>query len=98
MGDFNLDFSQKFKIDFSHKHLFEDLELELGELNLQQIITSPTCSHTCLGIVKSSTLHHVYTTDSTDISNISYRESIFGDHRLIFFNLKITGKNLNFNY
>ena len=88
MGDFNLDDSKKFEIDYVHKHLFADMEEKFGPLSLIQLVKFPTWSRVINNVKKCSILDHVYTNDKTLVKNLSSFEPLGGDHLVVTFDLK----------
>ena len=92
-GDFNLDDSKKFAIDYHNHNLFNHLIEVFDPLGLEQLIDFPTWERVTIHGVKNSTLDHIYVKDCTLISTISSVKPNFGDHLLITFNLQ--GNELN---
>ena len=83
MGDLNLDYSQKDNADYRFSYMFDDFEVALGEFNLIQIIEFPTWSRIVNGVLRESTLDHVYLTDPSGCSSVESVKPCFGDHVLI---------------
>ena len=83
MGDLNLDYSQKDNADYRFSYMFDDFEVALGEFNLIQIIEFPTWSRIVNGVLRESTLDHVYLTVPSVCSSVESLKPCFGDHVLI---------------
>ena len=92
LGDFNLDESKKFNVDYVHRNLFQDLNETLADFDLLQIVNFNTWSRLVNGTLKSSILDHVYTSDVTNISNLNFHTPNFGDHFIVTFDI-IMNKN-----
>ena len=90
-GDFNLDDSKRFSLDYRNKLLFEHLNEICDELNLIQLIDQPTWKRIINNVEKKSVLDHVYVKDPNHVDNIEMHIPLFGDHNLITF--EITAKN-----
>ena len=87
-GDFNLDDSKKFSIDYQNHNLYNHLVEILEPLGLVQLIDFPTWERITVNGVKNSILDHLYVKDCTLISNITSLKPNFGDHLLLTFCLQ----------
>ena len=87
-GDFNLDDSKKFNINYSHHALFKLLIDSFDPLGLQQLITFPTWERFVINGFKTSILDHLYVKDCTLISNINSIKPDVGDHIIVTFCLE----------
>ena len=83
MGDFNLDDNQKNNTQYSHSRYFDLLQDKFNELNMVQLIKFNTWSRLVGNNWKESCLDHIYTNESTSISNINTITPIMGDHLII---------------
>ena len=93
IGDFNLDFSKKYDISYSHKNYFAMLIEAFAPHNLHQVIDFPTWSRVINNVLCNSILDHVYVRDITLISNLTSITAPFGDHQLITFETKSSKSN-----
>ena len=87
LGDFNLDYSKVFDVNYSHKLLFEDFEESLANLELIQLVNFVTWSRMVGPILRSSIQDHIYVKDPTIITNLGSVDPFFGDHLLVEFNV-----------
>ena len=87
LGDFNLDFSKRYNVNYSHKHYFENLNVAFEPHNLIQIINFNTWSRIIKNVQTSSIIDHVYLKDPTSVSNLTSSKPFFGDHSLISFQI-----------
>ena len=87
LGDFNLDYRRIKDDNFVHKNLFADFDEALLNLNVIQLIDFVTWSRIVGTVLKESILDHIYTQNPTSISNIYSIMPLFGDHRMIIFNV-----------
>jgi hypothetical protein len=85
LGDFNLDESKKFSVDYVHRNLFQDLNETLADFNLLQIVNFNTWLHLVNGTLKRSIFDHVYSSNVTNISNLNFHTLNFGDHFIVIF-------------
>ena len=83
LGDMNLDERKRHRIDYCQRQLFEDFEEILGHHQFTQHVREHTWERVVLNQVKNSIIDHIYSTDSTMVSGISYKNTSIGDHRLI---------------
>ena len=90
IGDFNLDYSKKYDISYSHKHYFTALEDALSGQNLIQLVNFPTWSRSINGVQCSSIIDHVYVNDPTKITTLLSITPPFDDHTLILFSIRST--------
>ena len=88
LGDFNLDHSKKYDINYSHKHYFTSLNNTFSRLDLHQTINFNTWSRVINNTLCTSILDHVYLKDPTQITDISSTTPPFGDHLMIAFKIK----------
>ena len=77
MGDFNLDENQKNNTQYSHQRYYD----------LLQLIKFNTWSRLVGNTLKESCLDHIYTNDSTSITNIDKISPLMGDHLIITANI-----------
>ena len=87
MGDFNLDANMQFRLDYPHRLIYDCLNNFTTELNFEQLVDFPTWSCTINNIKKESILDHIYSNDTTIISNCSFKTPLFGDHLLIIIDI-----------
>ena len=85
LGDFNLDYSKQYDVNYAHRLLFGDLETYMSDFNLIQLIEFDTWSRMIGNNYKSSILDHIYIADPTLITDIHSITPIFGDHLMICF-------------
>ena len=83
IGDMNLDERKRFRVDYTQRRLFEDFEEILGQHQLIQLVKEPTWERMIENRVKSSVLDHIYCTDESNVENLTIKETIFGDHKLV---------------
>jgi exonuclease III len=86
-GDFNLDDSKRHALDYRYKIFFERLNTLCEEINLLQLIEQPTWKRIINNSVKTSTLDHLYVKNPDHVTNIEMYEPLFGDHKLITFDI-----------
>ena len=86
-GDFNLDDSKRHALDYRNKIFFERLNQICDETNLIQLIEQPTWKRIVNNSVKTSILDHIYVKNPNDVTNIEMYEPLFGDHKLVTFNI-----------
>ena len=89
LGDINLDYLKKHCINYSNRHLFEDLEETLSELNLIQLVKGTTWSIIVNNCLKESLLDHIYVTGPTISKAITTVKPCFGEHLLIIMELML---------
>ena len=83
LGDFNLDENKRHLVDYNQKQLFQDLEELIGHHQYVQHVKEPTWERVIQGNVKNSILDHIYCTDSTIVGDVLYRDTIYGDHKMV---------------
>ena len=88
VGDFNLDHSKKYDVTYSHKNYFTTLNEEFDQLQLLQIVNFHTWSRVINSTLCSSIIDHIYTRDTTLITNLCSIAPPFGDHLLITFTIR----------
>ena len=86
-GDFNLNDSKRHALDYRNKIFFERLNQICDETNLIQLIEQPTWKRIVNNSVKTSILDHIYVKNPNDVTNIEMYEPLFGDHKLVRFNI-----------
>ena len=74
-------------MDYRNKIFFERLNLICEETNLIQLIENPTWKRIINNSVKTSILDHIYVRNPNDVTNIEMCEPLFGDHKLITFEI-----------
>ena len=65
IGDFNLDFSKAFDVNYGYKCLFEDFDDALSNFELVQLVNFVTWSRMVGTSLRSSILDHIYIKDPT---------------------------------
>ena len=83
LGDFNMDENQRNNAHYSLHRYYDLLQSRFNDLNLIQLIKFNTWSRLVDNIWKESCLDHLYTNDTTTISNITSIIPIMGDHKII---------------
>ena len=83
LGDFNLDFMQIHNPQYRLKNNLEALNKIMSESNMLQIVDYRTWSRNINGILKESTLDHIYVNDVTIVQNLYPITPEIGDHKLI---------------
>jgi hypothetical protein len=83
LGDFNLDENKRHLVDYNQKQLFQDFEELIGHHQYVQHVNQPTWERVIQGNVKNSILDHIYCTDSTIVGDVLYRDTIYGDHKMV---------------
>ena len=89
LGDFNLDDSKRYNIDYPYKNLFLDFDETLSDFGLIQLVKFTTWSRLVNHTLKSSILDHIYTSDSTTVDSVTSFSPNFGDHLMVNFNLNL---------
>ena len=89
LGDFNLDDSKRYSIDYNLKNMFLDLENAISKFSLHQMVNFVTWSRYVNQTLKTSILDHIYTNDSTIVDNLNSFQPNFGDHLMVFFDLSV---------
>ena len=97
LGDFNLDDRKRFLVDYGQRLLFEDFEQILGHHHFTQHVTEPTWERVINNQTKNSILDHIYSTDSTKIKRITYKNVSFGDHCLVILETSDAHRNEKLN-
>jgi hypothetical protein len=82
-GDFNLDENKRHLADYNQRLLFQDLEELFGHHHYIQHIREAMWERVIQEHVKNSVLDHIYCTDSTIINNILFKDTIYGDHKMV---------------
>ena len=85
MGDFNLDDSKKFNVNYAQRNFFEILNEIFDNHGLQQLINFPTWERLVGNVIKQSVLDHIYVKDYTLITDINSIKPNIGDHLLVTF-------------
>ena len=85
MGDFNLDDSKKFNVNYAQRNFFEILNEIFDNHGLQQLINFPTWERLVGNVIKQSVLDHIYVKDYTLITEINSIKPNIGDHLLVTF-------------
>ena len=80
LGDFNLDAEMQYRIDYPHRHLFDELNLVTTQFNLYQLVDFPTWSRRINNLLKQSTLDHVYVSNYASVLDCNSFHPPFGDH------------------
>lgn len=97
IGDMNLNDEKKYLVDYSHRLLFQDLEEILGHHQMVQHVTEPTWERIVNGVLKHSTIDHIYSTENCSVQQLSYEKTIYGDHKLVMFQLVYKEKEIKLN-
>ena len=77
IGDFNLDYSKKFDISYSHKHYFTALEDTLSNQSLIQLVNFPTWSRSINGVECSSIIDHICERSHKTINPVAINSPIW---------------------
>ncbi len=83
IGDFNLDWAKKGHMGYPFNQYFNDMDLAFEDLNIEQLVNSTTWTRTVGGIVRESTIDHIYSTNLVLLSAVTYSKPCFGDHYMI---------------
>ena len=86
-GDINLDYLKINAFDYPRQNFFTVMNESIDPFNLIQLVDFPTWERVCRGILKQSTLDHIYVKDFSIVSCIKAVKQIFGDHSLIMFSI-----------
>ena len=86
-GDFNLDDSKRFALDYRNKLFFDRLNVICDDHNLFQLIRKPTWERIINNTIKTSILDHLYVKAPNHVTNIEMYEPLIGDHKLITFEI-----------
>ena len=86
-GDFNLDDSKRYSLNYHNHNLFSKLHEKFDPLGLVQLVNFPTWERRVDNVIKNSILDHLYVKDCMLISNISPVSTEIGDHLLVTFSL-----------
>ncbi len=98
MGDLNLDWSKKDSGQYAFRQYFSDFEEALGGSNLTQMVDFVTWTRTVNGVIKESTLDHLYSNQPLMLSNLHPVEPLFGDHRMVVATLYSTKPEPTFTF
>ena len=93
IGDFNLDYSKRFDINYSYKNYFTAFEMITSEHGLLQLINFPTWHRTINNVICTSILDHIYVKDPTQLSPLTQLKPHFGDHSMIMFTINSKKSN-----
>ena len=85
VGDFNLNEDKRYSINYQCWKYFEQMNNLFDTMSLIQLVKFPTWIRHINGSIKSSTLDHIYTNDSTIILKINSLMPHLGDHLIITF-------------
>ena len=83
LGDFNLDENKRYVIDYSQRLLFQDFNELIGHHHYTQHVTEPTWNRVINNELKSSVIDHIYCTNSTNVESLTYKDTMYGDHKLV---------------
>jgi hypothetical protein len=89
----NLDWNLKGVHSYAFKKYFRDMEEAIGDLNLVQLIITPTWSRMVQDVNKESILDHIYNRDPLSIVKLQFIKPSFGDHQLVLFKIELEKKN-----
>ena len=87
VGDFNLDDSRRYSINYHNHGLFSKLRDIFDPMGLEQQISFPTWERLVNNVLKNSILDHLYVKDCMLISEIGSIKTEIGDHLLVTFGL-----------
>jgi len=83
LGDFNLDENKRHSADYNQRLLFQDLEELIGHHHYDQHVKEATWERVIQDQVKNSILDHIYCTDNTIVGSVLYKDTIYGDHKMV---------------
>ena len=83
LGDFNLDDQKRYLVNYGQRLLFQDFEEIVGHHQFTQHVKEPTWERVIENRTKNSVIDHIYCTDSTKVGDVLYKNTSFGDHRLV---------------
>jgi hypothetical protein len=83
LGDFNLDENKRHLADYNQRLLFQDLEELIGHHHYDQHVKEATWERVIQDQVKNSILDHIYCTDNTFVDSVLYKDTIYGDHKMV---------------
>ena len=83
LGDFNLDENKRHLVDYNQRQLFQDLEELIGHHQYVQHVKEATWERVIQDQVKNSVLDHIYCTDNTIVDSVLYKDTIYGDHKMV---------------
>ena len=83
LGDFNLDENKRHSADYNQRLLFQDLEELIGHHHYDQHVKEATWERVIQDQVKNSILDHIYCTDNTIVDSVLYKDTIYGDHKMV---------------
>ena len=83
LGDFNLDENKRHLADYNQRQLFQDLEELIGHHQYVQHVKEATWERVIQDQVKNSVLDHIYCTDNTIVDSVLYKDTIYGDHKMV---------------
>ena len=94
LGDFNLDENKRYMNDYPQRNLFLDFDEIIGHHQYTQLVQEVTWERSIEGRMKSSIIDHVYCTDRSNVESMIYKETIYGDHKLIILTVSnVTNKD-----
>jgi hypothetical protein len=65
------------------RSLFRDFDEIIGHHQYTQHVTETTWERVIENRVKSSVMNHIYSTNSTSVKKVTYKDTSYGDHRLV---------------
>jgi len=83
LGDMNLDENKRYAVNYGQRSLFQDFDEIIGHHQYTQHVTETTWERVIENRVKSSVIDHIYSTNSTSVEKVTYKDTSYGDHRLI---------------
>ena len=83
LGDMNLDENKRYAVDYGKRSLFQDFDEIIGHHQYTQHVTETTWERVIENRVKSSVIDHIYSTNSTSVEKVTYKDTSYGDHRLV---------------
>ncbi len=87
LGDINLDWAKKGQKSYQFQKYFDYMDEKFCNKNFMQVVDFPTWSRNINGVLKESTLDHIYTQDPTSLIDLYSVAPCFGDHLLLIFGL-----------
>lgn len=80
LGDFNLDHNRRADPSYHHSRLYDMWKEYEARCQLVQMVDFPTWSRMRRGVLKASTLDHIYTSDVNQIESIEELSASVSDH------------------
>ena len=87
LDGYSLTQMKKLQDDYSHKSYYDLLNASVELLGLVQLVDFYTSSRLVNGIWRESILDHVYTQDVTMVRNLTPKDMLIGDHKMVMFEI-----------